>query len=419
MKLRLKLKVSDLPFLILFAYAVSLAPFLDSAFRNFFLILFAPTSLLIIAAKRVRFTNDLPLLAGALLYPFLVVISSESMGNLVTIAYTVIFASGYLALASTLNLEQVTAVRVKNFLAWLIKLFAIVSVIQLLSSMAGLPVLNVLATRGIWNHNSLATEPSNVGRIISLCMLVYLILLRFDDNGRKFTQVIWNNKLLLAAFVTVILLSGSALAMAAAPLAVLSAFRMRWGLILLCVVVVLWPLLSEIENQSVRRMLLFIEASEGLDLMRMAQQDTSGTVRVGPLIIWLDTLDPQGWAFWLGGGLDSMNFFRGLIPGVEDTLTVGFLPGYWMAFGFAGTILFLWVFVFRFTNLRTLPVVLLLLIFFFTAGWNTQVFWFGLLLLRVCYKFAGSRSSVPSGITTLSPVPRGAEGALARDVNRP
>lgn len=419
MKLRLKLKVSDLPILILFSYAVSLASFLDSAFRNYFLVFFAPASLIFIAAKRICFTNDLPLLVVALLYPFLVVISSGSMGNLVTITYTAILASGYIALASTLNLEQVTAMRIRNFLAWLIKLFAIVSVIQLFSSMADLPILNELASRGIWNYNSLATEPSNVGRVISLCMLVYLILSRFDNNEHKIIQVIWKDKLLFVAFGTVILLSGSTLAIAAAPLAVIFAFRMGWGLIVLCVVVVLWPLLSEIENQALQRLRLFIQASYGLDVMRMAQQDASATIRIAPFIIWLDMLDPHDWFFWLGGGLDSLNNFRGLIPGVEDTVMVGFLPGYWMAFGFAGTILFLWVLVFRFINVRTLPVLVLLLIFFFTAGWNTQVFWFGLLLLRVCYKFTDYRSSGPSGITTLSPVPCGAEGTLSGDVNRP
>ena len=384
-----------MPFVILFVYATALAPFLDASFRNYLLIAVSALCVPLVFSRKFRFGLELPAQAIAVLYSSCVTIYFTGSRDFSTIANTSMFAFGYLAMAAFLQNKVVTPSRMRAFLGWLIKLFAIVAIIQLLTSMAGLPVLNQLATRGLWNYNSLATEPSNVGRIISLCMLVYILLSRFENGKRGFVELVRAQKWVFLAYVSVIFLSGSTLAIAAAPLAILLAFRPRWALVFLGLMVLAWPVLREIDNAVLQRLFLFIKSAETLDINQMAKQDTSASIRVAPLIIWLDTLDTQGSDFWFGGGLDSLEFFVGRIPGVAEGVMVGFLPGYWMAFGFFGTMLFLWAFVFRFLNAQTLPVVAMLTVFFSTAGWNTQVFWFGLMLLRVCHTFSRSRSQMP------------------------
>jgi len=65
----------------------------------------------------------------------------------------------------------------------------------------------------------------------------------------------------------------------------------------------------------------------------------------------------------------------------------GIFPGYFIAFGLVGTSLLLLCFMFRFIARETMPVILLFIIFVSPGAWNTQVFWYGLMMIRVVHHY--------------------------------
>jgi hypothetical protein len=386
MKLKVKVNNKGVTFSILFAYATSLAPFMDASFRNYLVIGISALSFLLVAFKKFRFGVDLPLAMTVLLYMLITTLGYGTSRDLQSIAYFALFAMGYLALAAGLRHANVTVDSMEAFLKWLILLFAIVAVIQFCSSLAGFPVLNLLASRGLWNHNSLASEPSNVGRIVSLSMLVYLLLLRAQSVPRGLVHMIWTRKWVFLAYVVTVILSGSTLAIVAAPLALMLAFPTSWVLLFGVASFFAWPLLFHFDYEPLMRFIKFVAVAQTFNLEMMAATDNSATIRLAPVLIWLNELQDIGrWTYWFGSGLGSLNYFINRIPGLKDGVAVGFIPGYIMSFGVFGTALFLWTFLFRFLARRTLPVIALFVIFFITAGWNTQVFWFGLMLIRVTF----------------------------------
>jgi hypothetical protein len=387
MKLAFKIDNSNVTFAILFVYATSLSPFMDASFRNYLVICTSAASFLLLFSKKFRFGFDLLLVPMAISYCLLPTLIYGTSRDLQSLSYLSLFTMGYLALAAGVRDRKVTPARMEAFLAWLIKLFAIVALVQFASSLIGLPVLNQLATRGLLNHNSLASEPSNVGRIISLMMLTYLLLGRFQNGPQGLLLLVLSRKWVFLAFVVTIGLSGSTLAIMAAPLAVVLTLRLTWISFFAVMLILLWPTLLIIDFEPIQRAAAFLTSAQSLDLNEMAISDNSATIRVAPLLIWVDDLNVGNWTFWFGGGLGSLNFFLGKIPGmgIDDGVAVGFIPGYLMSFGVFGTVLFLWTFLFRFINSWTLPVIVMLMGFYFLVGWNTQVFWFGLMLLRVTF----------------------------------
>jgi hypothetical protein len=61
------------------------------------------------------------------------------------------------------------------------------------------------------------------------------------------------------------------------------------------------------------------------------------------------------------------------------------LPGFGVVYGMIGLGLFLWTFALRFMNRITAPVAAFWLVFFFSSAWNTQVFWYGIILIYLAW----------------------------------
>lgn len=378
---------------VLFVYATALSPFLDDAFRNKLVIAVSILAFPFLFLRQSRAGRDILLVALAMLYPLLITLLTGTMRDVQTLSYTALFATGYLAVAGALKNRHVTLEGVEAFLATLIKLYAVVSVAQLVASMTGLPVPNQLATKGLWSYNSLATEPSYVARVVSLTMLAYLIIGRTRARPEGLIAMIRSRKWVFLAFGVSVFLSGSALALVAAPVAILLSLSTAWTIPISVSLMVFWPTLFLIDSEPLQRLLVFFGALPSMDLSELTQADSSGAIRVAPLLIYGDQLDIGSLGFWFGEGISSLTrYFEGRIPGLENGIMVGFIPGYTVAFGVLGTSLFLWVFVIRFFNASTAPAIIMLGIFYTLVGWNTQVFWYGLMILRVVYHASKVRS---------------------------
>jgi hypothetical protein len=245
----------------------------------------------------------------------------------------------------------------------------------------------------MWSYNSLAAEPSHLARVLSLTMLTYLTLLRIGQGDRLGPwKLLTRERLVFAAFLTSIALSGSALGLIAATLALLLAFKTRWLLVFAAVGVALWPVILLIDSPILIRVLSLLAALPSMDIETLARADHSASVRLMPAIAYLQRGIADFNEFLFGMGFDAVEpFFRYDWIGVNEGVAPGFFPGFLVAYGLIGTTMFLWIFVLRFLRPITLPFIFLWTVLFVTTGWNTQGFWFGLLIIRLMhhYTYAG------------------------------
>ena len=374
---------------LIFVFATALAIFIGSDQRNYLVIAFAALSLPLVVFLRRKLGQELILVLVALLPQFLVVVATGESGYMTTIMYTTLLSMAYLALAEGLRSGYVNREAMLTLLKRLIFAYAVVSVLQMSASLVGLPIPNLILSKGGWNYNSLAVEPSHAGRALALSMLTYFILSRTTTDKTGLRDFLLQHKLVVVAFLTSVGLTGSVTAILAAPAAIILTLSSAWRFVLAGLLLLSWPALQAVDLPALQRGSAFLSALPTMDIAALTEADSSGALRVIPMLLFLQKADPTTMEFWLGGGLGSIaSYVQGELPGLgEEVVAAGFIPGYVIAFGVIGTLLFLWVFLFRFLSQATLPVVLLWSVLFATSAWNTQLFWYGLMLIRVTYHF--------------------------------
>ena len=195
-----------------------------------------------------------------------------------SVALTFVYAMGYFAIAGLLDIIEDKRAFLMKVMRGVVFAFAILSVVQLLTSLVGLPIPNQIASKGIWSYNSLANEPSQLGRIVGISMLCYLVLSRLPgepEPSRLRLKV-------LIAFVLTMLLSGSSLAAVAIIMVyVLSRFSL-WSVLLVTIIVLMWPMFSLIDFEPLQRAILLANNMATLDIDKVMVADHSGGLRVAP-----------------------------------------------------------------------------------------------------------------------------------------
>lgn len=372
---------------IIFAFATAFSPLLGADQRNYLVILLSAFSIPLMVYLGLGIGKDLIWLLVVLLGQFFLILVNGTWSELNTLAYTGMLASAYLAVARGLHTGYVTRDAVLKILKSLIFLYAIFSVLQMAASLQGLPIPNLILSKGVWSYNSLAPEPSQAARALALSILTYLILARDRNDKIGLRELLSQHKFVVAAFLISIGLTGSGTGFIAAPLAITLILSKTWVLAILSGLFLAWPALYTIDFPAIQRASAFLATLPTMDISALVEADHSGAMRVMPLLIFFDEAQPASLQFWFGGGMGAIaTYLQGKLIGAGDLVGAGFIPGYIMAFGVVGTLTFLWAFVLRFLVPATRPVALLWLIFFATSPWNTQFFWYGLMLVRIVHE---------------------------------
>jgi len=337
--------------------------------------------------------------ALSLTYLLIAVLAYGELERLTSVGYTIMLTSIYLVFSGALSTYRVTPERFRKVLEVLIKAYAMVSLVQMLASLAGIPVPNEILSKGLWSYNSLAVEPSHAARILAISMLAYIVLV-YIEHGKTLTfSIIWHmEKSVIIAFLISISLTGSALGVAAIFTVLLLLLRPLWRVVILLAIIVVWPVLLSVEVESIRRLMSFISVLPTMNIDRISAADHSGAIRVMPLILYVEQAHLDSLSTWFGGGFSSIaSYVQGRMIGVKaDSAMAGFVPGYIMVTGILGCLIFLYAFIFRFLNKETSTLVVLWVLLIATAAWNSQVFWFGIIILRAVYHYSEkARKSVP------------------------
>ena len=300
---------------------------------------------------------------------------------------------GFFAIAALL--ERVADKRrlIQAALRWVIYAYAIFSVIQLLFWLGGLPVPNLTSSKGMWSYSSLAFEPSHLGRIVGISMLGYLVLMRLPVANSAVAETGNPRQKVLIAFLVTILLSGSALAILASMAVYLLSRSIIWAFLLTFAYFLIWPTLLLIDYEPLRRGVLMISNLGSLDVNQILQVEHSGGVRIAPLLVYLRDSSMAEAEFWFGYGKSGLErYFLGQIPGLGDQVAAGFLPGFAVVYGVILMAAFVWLFAIRQFNRTTAPLIAFWLVFFSFSAWNTQVFWYGLIVIQIVWVVSRDKS---------------------------
>ena len=373
------LKPKNFLVFILLSYAVVVSLFLDSGLRNYLVLSAAMLGGILIFAFRLQLRLQAFWVFLLLVFMGMSALLSGQSGALGGVLLTSLYAVGYVAIASLLVRVGDPRAFVQTTMRRLIYAFAILSVIQMITSLTGLPIPNLIQSKGLWSYNSLAFEPAQLGRIVGMSMLCYLIVSRP-------TEVLRTRQKVVGAFLVTMLLSGSALAAAAILVVFVLSRSLAWVFVILTASVLFWPVFLLIDFEPLRRAILLVSNLGSLDTATLMEADGSGALRILPAVIYLNDASPAEWGFWFGYGNDGLSrFFAGRLPGLGDEVAAGFLPGFAVVYGVLPIAMFVWVFALRQANRFTAPLIVFWLIFITSSAWNTQVFWYGLILIQITY----------------------------------
>jgi hypothetical protein len=386
---RIVIKANMVAIIVLVVFSTAFAPFIGAGQRNFLVIGLSGLMPLLLLAYRLPLKRDVLWAGAVVLYLVSISLLKGTTSDISSIAYTVLFILPYLFFVGCLNKGIIKREAIVVFLKRLILVFAALSVAQFVAALGGLPVPNEIVSKGLWSHNSLSVEPSHLGRALSVSIFVYLVLLRTERTSSiSPMKLLYRERLVVAAFLIAISLSGSTLAVMAAPLALMLAFSFRWIMFLIVLGIFLVPFAQTLEIEALQRGIAFVGALPTMDIWALANADHSGSVRVMPALVYLSEADPSTAAFWFGQGLSEISLtLAGKLLGVGDGFEGGFFPGFGIAFGAVGLVLMSIAFVFRFLRPQTTPFILFWLVLFLASPWNTQLFWYGLMMLRVLHYF--------------------------------
>jgi hypothetical protein len=388
------LRANEILVFIMLSYAVVLSVFVDASNRNYLVLLAAGLGGAMFLVFQLALNLQASLATLVLGAMAVQAFSIDGFGALGSVMLTAVYATGFFAVPALL--ERVSDKRrlIETVLRRLIYAYAILSLIQMTFSLAGLSVPNLIASKGLWSYNSLAFEPSHLGRVVGISMLAYMLLVRLPLPSGAVAETPRVGFKVVMAFFSTMLLSGSALAILAIIVVYLLSRSMIWTVLSVAAALLIWPTLLVVDYDPVRRMAVFLSSLGSLNFEELMQVEQSGAIRIAPALIYLRDFSMTEIGFWFGYGQNGLvQYFLGKIEGLGDQVSVGFLPGFVVIYGVVLTAAFVWVFVLRQINRTTAPLIAFWLVFFVNSAWNTQVFWYGLLVIQVARVVSRDSSS--------------------------
>lgn len=353
--------------------------------------------LITIAVSMVYLSKDFPhmlkrdlLLCGMLLCMLLSALGHFATFRLTTIVYSFGLVTAFICYMRLLNRNSISAEQFLKIIHNLIYTFFIFLVIQQISVLLNIPVLNKQYTfANAFKLNSLSLEPSYLGGTITCLMYAHVKIWRKlhgkeNDNTSDFCS----NKMLWISYVYMSTLNGSSWTIFAFFLFTLYLFKKNKMVIIVgvCLVATSLTLLMNVEAFS--RIYNVIPIILSGDVEKIRHLDPSASARVAPFFFFIEDFDLFSYNFWFGYGIDfskSNMIYRlwGSSNSVydADASALGGLPAYIYDYGLLSGLFFLGSLK-KYAFKRWLSFPALLYIFcFFPIGFNTYMTWFFFIIM--------------------------------------
>lgn len=275
-----------------------------------------------------------------------------------------------------------------------------VLVIQQFSVLAHIPVFNQCwQFSNPFKLNSLALEPSHVGRILLLLSFSF-VKVRSKELGidYKFGNNFQNDRWFWISIGYVMLTCGSTNCLFCFLLLVL--YFQRKSLLSYFPILMLAPLFLFLlldtdwltQNEAIQRLLKIIPATLSFDIPTIISTDLSAAARIAPPLQYIQNINIYDVNFWIGNGVDYsaktiVNFLLDRDDIEFSSAAGGLFPSFFLDFGFISGILF-------FVMLKKMALsklfsfeTLIWITCFFAAGFNTYTQWCFFIIMNATLYF--------------------------------
>lgn len=264
--------------------------------------------------------------------------------RLSTVMYSILFIIGFVFFSKMLQKSRISYLHFSKFIRFIIFAYFFVLVIQQISLILGLPVLNGILYQGL-KLNALAIEPSNIGQILPIFMLFDIKMVE-HLWGRKMTLKEYYNadRKKIGAAIYVLLTCGSVACIFVLFILSLYFFNKRNLLIGILSLFVLGGIFLSLDLPVTSRIRSLIPAVLSMDASVIYGVDSSASARIGPYIIYANNFNIFNINTWLGYGCDyAGEFMTTTLTGVFDgnTYGIGGLINFMLDYGLIAMFFFL------------------------------------------------------------------------------
>jgi len=323
------------------------------------------------------------------LFVFMLIVSirHNETFRLSTILYSILFITTFIYYWRLIKEVPLTISTYQKIITFLLWAFFIIMLIQQFSAAIGIPIFNYrVGEQSSFKVNSLASEPSYFGKIVTVLMISFISIKEIENNRRyNLTKDFRKDGIIWTIYFYQMLLCGSSFALLLLLFFLLRFIRLRLKTIALFffVLSMITIIVTSIDLSPVQRLTKIGQAILSFDENNIFNADQSGAFRVVPSILYLKQINLVSPDFWFGAGID---YTRSTMPTImpalnENGFNVGLFPAFIWDFGFIATILLIW-FVLKFAITKKYPIDFLIwFIIVLDAPFNTQLFWITLILM--------------------------------------
>lgn len=288
-------------------FSICLTFLFDSELRNIGLLLFMAASFVVfLFYKKVIVSDALIISIIVVIIFFCGFVHEETRWS--SVLYTCIFLLAHLCFLRCLYISNYTVSDLKNIVRMILLAYFLVLLMQQVSVVLGLPVINNfgVVTLANWKFNSLALEPSWAGRIVGLLMYVYLrcsILL--SNKHISFKDSLLSDRLVWFGFLwcSLTTFSGTAILFMLVIFSFFIDYR-KYLLQSMLLIICLYAIISFFDVEQFNRIFHFSYAVLSLEPEAIIEADHSASYRVVPFILAFEHLDLVSFTSWFGHGVD-------------------------------------------------------------------------------------------------------------------
>lgn len=308
-------------------------------------------------------------------------VSHPEVFRLSTVAYSLMFIFSYLYYTKILPRAKIDDSKIEHLLKKIIVAYAVVLLIQDISMLAGLPIINWAYEPGRevgFKLNALSYEPSHTGPIVTILMYTY-IKLRELKIGHKASvkELFKTDKLLVICYLYTIFFSFSVTCLLGVFILTLYFVKKKYLLPGFLTIIVVTVLFFSLGTETGDRILTLIPALLTFDAQLLFEVDSSSTARIGPYIVYLQEFDISSFNCWFGygcdyGGLHLMRFLSGN-ENAEENIGVGGIVNFMYDYGLIAFGAFIF-FVYKLCKFKSFEF-LIYMGLFFISGFNVYLTW--------------------------------------------
>lgn len=316
-----------------------------------------------------------------------------------TLIYSSLFITTFLLYRRMLYKNIMSTKFFLDLVKIIIYAYAIILIVQQISTLLNIPVFNKC-----WDFsnkfklNSLALEPSHIGRILLLLQFAF-ISVKETILGHKYSLIngFKEDKIIWIAFLYVMITSGSVTCLISLFLLSLYFLGLKktiTAIPIILIIILLFFIFIDTETllkfEAVNRLNTLLPVLYTFNTDLISETDLSASARVSPIIFYFDLIDISSLSFWFGQGIDfSKNTLITILLGHESeqgNATGGLFPAFFLDYGIITGAFFLYALrKMTLSYFFSFPMFLWLFVFI-ASPFNTYVQWaFFIIMATVLY----------------------------------